>query len=132
MDAPQEVVRTLERGRRFEARHADALRVERAEDRADRRVFPARIHRLKDDEKGALVFSVQTFLETVGVLEQARGLGFGCVAVEVLVVAGQRVGEAHRRPGGDGVPGEVDGERAGGRIPAHRPNSLPSAARPAC
>ena len=59
MDAPEEIMRELGRGRLLEAGDARALRVERGEHVLDRAVLAAGVERLQDDQDRALVLGVE-------------------------------------------------------------------------
>lgn len=63
MDAPEEIVRELERARRLERLHPAPLRIQRRENVVDDAVFPGRIHPLQHDEKRALPLGVQVELK---------------------------------------------------------------------
>src|SRR5215467_1190856 len=94
MDAPEEVVAELKRGRNFELGYVAALGVNAGEDVADGAVLTGGVHALEDDEKGfglAGVEDVLKFGELVAVFDQ-DGFG-GLFGLEVAGVGGGYLGE---------------------------------------
>ena len=70
VDAPEEVVRELDRRGRLERRDATALRVDTREDVADRPVLAGGVEALEDEEDAPLSLGVEALLQRRELLEQ--------------------------------------------------------------
>jgi hypothetical protein len=99
VDAPEEVVRQLQRRRRLERRHLAALRVAPAEHELDRPVLAPGVHRLEHHQQRVLRLGVQQFLQLrqpLQVLLRRRGRVF--LALELARLVGGLIIQLELRP----------------------------------